>query len=111
VYVPNTALVGSAGAGRSAVLGNFADPGSLDDEVLQFVAGLAERNRIDFTGDDEPLAAPTRGRSAVGRGAKKAVPDKRVRLATHAVNKVKGERVLQRVRFACGPGCCGSDHE
>ncbi|MDZ7632734.1 MAG: hypothetical protein U5K74_15700 [Gemmatimonadaceae bacterium] len=113
-YVPNSVLVGDmTGSGRSAVLGGFSDPASVDDEVRRFVAMLMERGRIDFSGDDRLVAAPPRAgarKAGAARGATAARDgDRRARLATHLVVDSAGARVLERARFACGPPCCGAD--
>jgi hypothetical protein len=112
-YVPNSVLVGDVSRGRSAVLGGFDDPDSVEHEVQRFVSQLVERGRVDFAGNDALVYAPSKlrgkGAAKTGRAGATSTHERRARLATHTVVASHGKRVLQRARFACGPGCCGAD--
>lgn len=112
-YVPHSVLVGAVAPGRSAVLGGFDDPDSMEREVQRFVSQLVERGRVDFAGDDGLVHAPSgarrKGATSVGHGGATKSSERRARLATHTVTTSHGAKVLRRARFACGPGCCGSD--
>jgi hypothetical protein len=85
--------------GRAAVMGVLPEPVSTEREVQAFVESLLEHGQIEF-------AAP-RSAGARSVGARSAVAGRRDPLSreTHRVRSAGATKVLERVRFHCGPGC------
>ena len=87
--VPESTLLG--GHDRSvAILGGLPEPTGSADEVNAFVRALLAADRIAFETGEARSGIPGRGR------------DRRMRLPTHTIRNLRGKRVLERVRFACG---------
>jgi hypothetical protein len=82
-------LVGAVNK-TAAILGGLPESTAGDDEVRTFVETLLAADRIAFAG--------TSARFGIKSSSRK---DTRLRLPTHAVNRVGGRKVLRRVRFAC----------
>ncbi len=80
---PETVLVGGSG-GRAAVLGATPETTATTDEVLTYVESLLKHDRIEL-------------------GEKREGKRRGVVFRSHAVETVKGTRVLVRTRFSC-PG-------
>lgn len=74
----------------ATILGGLPESTAGDDEVHTFVATLLAADRIAFAG--------TSARYGIKSSQRK---DIRLRLPTHAVQRVGGTKVLRRVRFAC----------
>jgi hypothetical protein len=90
--IPVSALLG--GRDRTmTILGGLPEVATSADEVSAFVRALLAADRIAFE--------PAEARSGIPSERKK---DVRKRLPTHAVRSIRGKRVLERVRFACGEG-------
>lgn len=90
VVVPELTLLGSHD--RSvAILGRISEPTASAEEARAFVRGLLEADRIAF----DPAAV----RAGIPSERRR---DGRKRLPTHTIRRVRGHRVLERVRFACG---------
>jgi hypothetical protein len=87
--VSQRVLVGAVNK-TAAILGALPESTAGDDEVHAFVASLLAADRIAFAG--------TSARYGIKSSARK---DTRLRLPTHAVNRVGGTKLLRRVRFAC----------
>jgi hypothetical protein len=82
-------LVGAVNK-TAAILGALPESTAGDDEVRTFVETLLAADRIAFAG--------TSARYGIKSSSRK---DTRLRLPTHAVNRVGGMKLLRRVRFAC----------
>jgi hypothetical protein len=83
-------LMGGAQS-RAAVLGALPEPHTSTDEVHAYVTTLLATKRIAFDADH--------ARKGLGGRTK---TDRRERLASYAVRSQGGEKVLTRLRFACG---------
>ena len=76
-----------------AILGGLPEPTGSADEVTAFVRALLAADRIAFGATQVRAGIPSQRRK-----------DERKRLPTHAIRSIRGKRVLERVRFACGSG-------
>ena len=85
------ALIGWT-ARHAAILGALPDKQATEDEVRAFVGSLVRHGAIAY--DARSAAKPSR-RGAIA--SPRSAP-------THAVVRIDGQRVLRRVRFACGCG-------
>ena len=74
----------------AAILGGLPESTAGDDEVHAFVQTLLAADRIAFLGTSARYGIKSASRT-----------DIRLRLPTHAVQRVGGTKVLRRVRFAC----------
>lgn len=83
---------------RAAVLGALPDPRMTEDEVRAFVGGLVARGAIAYDAPARRAAAQRRTRGGTGAVAQAGGAP------THAIVDERGQRVLRRVRYACG--CC-----
>jgi hypothetical protein len=90
--VPESTLIGSHDR-TVAILGGLPEPTGSVQEVTAFVRTLLAADRIAFEA--------TQARSGIPSQRRK---DERKRLPTHAIRSVRGKRMLERVRFACGGG-------
>jgi hypothetical protein len=91
--------VGQSGK-MAAVMGSLPQPDRTIDEVEHFVETLLKMGRIDYGG-----RAPKTKMALASSRSKPREPS----LTTHEIKTVGGKKVLQRVRFICGPsGCCGN---
>lgn len=88
-------VVGSSGA-RAAVLGMLPHPTDTENEVKAYVASLLAHDRIDF--GRQPAAAMAAAPS--GRRPARQPFDP----VTHRLRRSGNRRILERVRFLCGPG-------
>jgi hypothetical protein len=91
VAVAREPVLMGATQSRAAVLGPLPEAHTSADEVHTYVSTLLESNRIAFDAD--------RARKGLGGVSKK---DKRERPAMFAVRTRGSEKVLTRLRFACG---------
>jgi hypothetical protein len=94
-FVTEPVVVGRAG-GSAAVMSSLPDANAAQTEARVFVEGLARHGQI------EPP-----GRKAQSRRR----PGSLLHAPTHRVVVRRGQKVLERVRFACGlhsPGCSDS---
>ena len=91
--------VGQSGK-MAAVVGALPQPERTVDEVEHFVLTLVKTGRILDIG---PGAAPKK--SVVASRDSRSER----RMATHEIKTVGGKKVLQRIRFICGPTAC-RDH-
>jgi hypothetical protein len=90
--VPESALLG--GHDRTvAILGGLPDPAASVDEVTAFVRALLAADRIAFEATEAKSGIPSQRKK-----------DGRKRLPTHTIRSLRGKRVLERLRFACGGG-------
>ena len=87
---PESTLIGSHDR-TAAILGGLPEPTASATEVTAFVRALLAADRIAFEATHVRSGIPSRRRK-----------DERKRLPTHAIRSIKGRRVLERVRFACG---------
>jgi hypothetical protein len=81
---PETVLVGGSG-GRAAILGASPETTATTDEVMSYVESLVRHDRIEF-------------------GEKRQGKRGGVTFSSHAVETVRGAKVLVRTRFACPGG-------
>lgn len=88
--------VGQSGK-MAAVVGALPQPDRTVDEVEHFVLSLVKMGRIEHVG-----RAPKAKKGIVASRAKLREP----RMATHEIRTVGGKKVLQRIRFVCGPCGC-----
>jgi hypothetical protein len=94
---PESVLVGDSG-GRAAVLGALPEPATTADEVSTFVRSLVKQGAIQFG------PPPSRPRAAVAGLTAAARPEKLPPPITHAIQEVRGQKTLVRLRFACPCG-------
>jgi hypothetical protein len=83
-----------ASAARAVVLGHLPNAHTTTDEVRHFVGTLLEHGAIAVT-------------AAKRASTRKAAAPSGLFLPTHRVQTRGGQRVLQRVRFSCGPAVPG----
>ncbi len=88
---PETVLLGAM-HGRAAVLGSMPQAATTQDDVESFVRSLVKHGAIQF-------GAPRATRGIV---AAAAAPVAMPSTVTHMIKEVNGQKVLIRVRFACG---------
>jgi hypothetical protein len=97
---PQTVLLGDSG-GRAAVLGMMPQAESTIDEVHAFVRSLVRNGAIDFGDGPTRPKAKAKGLTAHTRQELPPAP------VTHVIKKVRGQKMLVRVRFVCGCGPVG----
>jgi hypothetical protein len=85
-------MVGASGR-KAAVIGAMPHAADTEAEVLAFVETLLAHDRIDF--GTEKAATKKRGLMAA----------ERPKHTTHIIKRVRGKKVLERVRFLCGQTC------
>jgi hypothetical protein len=91
-------VVRVGGSGKmAAVMGALPQPDRTVDEVEHFVLTLVKMGRIAHIGP-----RPKAKKGMVASRAKLREP----RMATHEIRTVGGKKVLQRIRFICGPCGC-----
>jgi hypothetical protein len=96
-YTPLSALVGSE-RGAAAVLGAVDSGVIVSNEVRSFVETLVRHGLIDFDGTPKKKAAkPKKKKARKGAGV---VSGKNQ--PTHVIRNVGGEKVIERIGFACG---------
>lgn len=71
-----------------SVLGAVSDPDRTDRDVRAFVASLVQHARIKF--DDSKKKGAVKKKTSTAAGT------------THEIKEVKGQKMLVRIRFACG---------
>jgi hypothetical protein len=97
---PQTVLLGDSG-GRAAVLGMMPQAENTIDEVHAFVRSLVRNGAIDFGDGPTRPKAKAKGLTAHTRQELPPAP------VTHVIKKVRGQKMLVRVRFVCGCGSVG----
>lgn len=100
-YAAEPVVVGRSN-GAMAMLSGIPDSTAVEQEARVFVEGLVAHGQIE--------RERGRKKKAVGRGSRETREGKRLAFPpTHHVIARAGEKVLERVRFACG--CCvGQKH-
>ena len=88
--------VGESGK-MAAVMGALPQPDRTVDEVKHFVSTLVKMRQIAHIG-----LHPKAKKGLVASRAKLREPP----MATHEIRTVGGKKVLQRIRFICGPCVC-----
>ena len=105
-HVPRPALLGEV-SGTVAVLGSVQSSMLYASEVRDFVGNLANRGAIASDGARSAVTLVrerNRADGGVGKGKAGASFVAQDGVVTHVITEKGGERVLERVAFACGCG-------
>ena len=105
---PEPVVVSRASATFSATLSPMPDSQATEDEVRFFAISLLRNGRIGTRARSDAtreVLLSAGGGSKRARRATRAAADAATPLPTHIVEQHGAERVLTRVRFACGCAC------
>ena len=105
-HVPRPTWLGEAN-GAVAVLGNVQSSMIYASEVRDFVSTLVRRRAIDVEGAQSAVGIVRKRGEAASRRSRRPRSGFLARdgVTTHAIVEKGGERVIERIAFACGCPC------